>query len=216
MCMKISGDQQFLTILNPPCLAPTIIEQSKSLRSHFFPILEFGLKKAEPLDHVCMLSPSWTGEYLNPQQPTMCTTLSTGSTIHHPYWTGEYRNPQVPTVCTTNLQGAQYISLLNREVPELPDTYSVHYLSTGSTIHLPYWTGGVAEPPAMSSTGKPDWWFNRGAPRFCKCDYGTCVHVIAEADYCSIGIWFVHKLQNQWWRVKYTEYGQKPEVTVHI
>ena len=31
-------------ILKPPCLAPTIIPRSKSLRSHFFPILTFGLK----------------------------------------------------------------------------------------------------------------------------------------------------------------------------
>ena len=31
-------------ILKPPCLASTIIPWSKSLRSHFFPILEFCLK----------------------------------------------------------------------------------------------------------------------------------------------------------------------------
>ena len=33
-------------ILKPPCLAPTIIPRSKSLRSHFFPILTFGLKNS--------------------------------------------------------------------------------------------------------------------------------------------------------------------------
>ena len=32
--------------LKLPCLAPTIIPQSKSLRSHFFPILTFGLKNS--------------------------------------------------------------------------------------------------------------------------------------------------------------------------
>ena len=31
-------------ILKPPCLAPIIISWSKSLRSHLFPILTFGLK----------------------------------------------------------------------------------------------------------------------------------------------------------------------------
>ena len=33
-------------ILKPPCLAQIIISQSKSLRSHFFPILTFELKNS--------------------------------------------------------------------------------------------------------------------------------------------------------------------------
>ena len=33
-------------IFKPPRLAPTVIPQSKSLRSHFFPILTFGLKNS--------------------------------------------------------------------------------------------------------------------------------------------------------------------------
>ena len=33
-------------ILKPPCLTPTIIPRSKSLRSHLFPILTFGLKNS--------------------------------------------------------------------------------------------------------------------------------------------------------------------------
>ena len=33
-------------ILKPPCLAPTIIPRSKSMRSHFFPILTFGVKSS--------------------------------------------------------------------------------------------------------------------------------------------------------------------------
>ena len=36
--VKITGDS-VSEILKPPCLAPTIIPQSKSLKSHFFPIL---------------------------------------------------------------------------------------------------------------------------------------------------------------------------------
>ena len=69
--------------------------------------------------------------------------LSTGSTIHLPTEQGvptvcptylqgaqyisllnrEYLNPQVTTVCTTYLKGAQYISLLNRGVPTVCTTY---------------------------------------------------------------------------------------------
>ena len=33
-------------ILNPPCLAPAVIPQTKSLKSYFFPILTFGLKNS--------------------------------------------------------------------------------------------------------------------------------------------------------------------------
>ena len=47
-------------ILKPPCLAPTIIPRSKSLRSHFFPILTFGLKNSwTSWPHVCMLLCIW-------------------------------------------------------------------------------------------------------------------------------------------------------------
>ena len=36
--VKSQEIRQFLRIFKPPCLAPTIIPRSKSLRSHFFPI----------------------------------------------------------------------------------------------------------------------------------------------------------------------------------
>ena len=49
-------------------------------------------------------------------------------------------------MCNTYLQGAQYISLLNRGVPEPQGNDSFHYLSTVSTMQLPT-EQGVPETP---------------------------------------------------------------------
>ena len=90
-------------------------------------------------------------EYLKPQLPTVCTTYLQVAQYTSLLNRG-VPEPPVPTVCTTYLQGAQYISLLKREYLQcaLPiyrehntppyltgSTYSVPYLPTGSTIHLP-------------------------------------------------------------------------------
>ena len=39
------GRSAVTAILKPPCLAPTIIPRSESLRSHFFPLLKFWIEK---------------------------------------------------------------------------------------------------------------------------------------------------------------------------
>ena len=59
-------------ILKPPCLAPTIIPRSKSLRSHFFPILTFGLKNSWTSSTMSgmlwcieLLPRDWLGKYLH-------------------------------------------------------------------------------------------------------------------------------------------------------